>query len=449
MAESLLTTSNGVAATPAELPFLELGTSGLRQYGGYIREEFLTELSGPRGMRKYREMAQNDAIVGAVLYAIEQMVRRVAWRVEPADETTAALTMADTVRGMLFDDLSQSWPMLLSEILSLLTYGWSYHEIVYKRREGPVPPRGREHDPAWASSRFTDGLIGWRKFPIRGQDSLLRWAYSGDASLEGMVQQDPVSARGEVLIPIAKALLFRFSAWKGSPEGRSILRTAYRSWYMKSRIENYEAIGIERKLAGIPLLELPVELFGSSLTSAQAAQFAAFKTLGRNVRQDEQACILWPLAYDEHGNKRYQFSLVSAAGSGQGQGETSQIIERYDTRILQSVLADVIMVGQNQRGSQSLATTKSELFLLAITGLLDAIAEVFTTHAFPRLGALNGWPETLLPRLVHSDLKEVDFDKFTAGVKNLTQAGLLLSPEDEAHIRSEIGFPEAPVESEL
>jgi hypothetical protein len=45
--------ANGTAVSPAELPFVELGSSGLRQSGGFIREELLRELSGPRGMRVY------------------------------------------------------------------------------------------------------------------------------------------------------------------------------------------------------------------------------------------------------------------------------------------------------------------------------------------------------------------------------------------------------------
>jgi hypothetical protein len=433
--------ANGAAVAPAELPFVELGSSGLRQSGGVIREEFLRELSGPRAVRVYREMSQNDAIVGAALFGLETFVRRVGWRLEPADQSGEALRLADLMQDMLFEDLSQSWPMLLSEILSFLAYGFSYHEIVYKRRSGAVPPRGSEQDPAWAASRFSDGLIGWRKFAPRSQDSLLRWEFGPEGGLRGFVQQDSFAARGSVLIPIEKSLLFRLTAYKGNPEGRSVLRTAYRSWYFKQKIEAFEAIGVERDLAGIPLLELPVELFGSSLTPAQAAQFQAFKTLGRNVRNDEQACILWPLAYDQEGNPRYKFSLVSSAGSRLM--DTSKIIERYDTRILQSLMADIIQVGQGQRGSQALAQTKSDLFLMAVTAFIDAIAEVFTVHAFPRLMALNGWNDALRPTLVPTKLKQVDFEQFTAGIKNLTQAGFMLGPEDEAYVRSELGFPEA------
>jgi hypothetical protein len=52
-------------------------------------------------------------------------------------------------------------------------------------------------------------------------------------------------------------MLFRTKSRKGSPEGKSILRNAYRSWYFKRRIQEIEGIGIERDLAGFPTLTAP------------------------------------------------------------------------------------------------------------------------------------------------------------------------------------------------
>ena len=61
-------------------------------------------------------------------------------------------------------------------------------------------------------------------------------------------------------IPIDKALLFRTKSRKDNPEGRSILRNAYRSWYFKRRIQEVEGIGIERDLAGLPVMYAPADL---------------------------------------------------------------------------------------------------------------------------------------------------------------------------------------------
>ena len=45
----------------------ELGRIGQNRYGGTFFEEFLPELRGQRGMKVYKEMADNDDMVGAIL----------------------------------------------------------------------------------------------------------------------------------------------------------------------------------------------------------------------------------------------------------------------------------------------------------------------------------------------------------------------------------------------
>ena len=53
----------------------EIGRLGQYRYGSYgsgsiFFEEFLPELRGTRGVQAYTEMADNDATVGAILFAI-------------------------------------------------------------------------------------------------------------------------------------------------------------------------------------------------------------------------------------------------------------------------------------------------------------------------------------------------------------------------------------------
>lgn len=51
----------------------EIGRIGQRRYGGVVYEEFLHELRGQRGIEVYREMSDNDDVVGAILFAIEMV----------------------------------------------------------------------------------------------------------------------------------------------------------------------------------------------------------------------------------------------------------------------------------------------------------------------------------------------------------------------------------------
>lgn len=58
----------------------EIGRVGQRRYGGTFYEEFLHELRGRRGIETYREMSENDDVVGAILFAIEMLVRQCDWK---------------------------------------------------------------------------------------------------------------------------------------------------------------------------------------------------------------------------------------------------------------------------------------------------------------------------------------------------------------------------------
>ena len=57
------------------MAYKEIGRIGQRRYGGTIYEEFLHELRGTRGIEVYREMSENDDVVGAILFAIEKIGR--------------------------------------------------------------------------------------------------------------------------------------------------------------------------------------------------------------------------------------------------------------------------------------------------------------------------------------------------------------------------------------
>lgn len=415
-------------ATTADMR--EIGVSGLKQSHGHITEEFLRELQGSKRWRIYREM-QQDAVIGGVLLAIELSLRQVATNVTPADDTPAAQEIADFVDGCL-DDMSASWADTLSEVLTMLPFGFEYSELVYKRRMGDNKDAGK-------SSKYTDGRIGWRKWAGRSQDSLDRWEIDDRGGLQGMWQYQDVGA--PVLIPIDKALLFRTRANKGNPEGASILRTAYESYYYKCKIARIEAIGIERDTAGLPVVYMPPEYMSRDATDNQKALFAAMKELVTNIRRDEQEGVIMPLAYEEgSSNKLFELTLLSSGG--QRQFDTDTVIARYNQQMAMSMLADFIMLGHEQVGSYALSATKSSLFKTALEAYLLAIANVINMYAIPRLMRLNGMAMELTPTLTFGRVGEIDLEDVIAWVDKIAGAGGQIFPHlaTENYLRSLVGL---------
>lgn len=407
----------------------EIGRVGQKRYAGVFYEEFLPELSGLRGIETFKEMANNDDIIFAMLYAIEMLLRQTEFNAEPSSDKAVDKETAEFVEGCM-DDMQATWQDTLSEILSFITYGWSYHEIVYKRR------CGRSKDPRY-SSKYDDKLIGWRKLPVRSQDTLSRWAYDPVTDeLQGMVQVAPPDYT-EVLIPIEKALHFRTRSAKENPEGRSVLRGAYRDWYFKKRIQEIEGIGVERDLAGFPVLHAPpsLEIWDKDDPDMRAA-FTNAQQIVSSIRRDTQEGIVLPDGWD--------LQLLSAGGKRNF--DTNQIIERYDKRIAMTTLSDFILLGQQSAGSFALSSNKTELFGTAMGTYLDIVCDVFNTQAIPRLIDLNAEHFTGFtdyPRLTHGDIEDVDLTALGGFLQQVVGCGALTPDEGlDDYLRQAAHLPE-------
>lgn len=399
----------------------EIGRVGQRRYGGIFYEEFLSELRGRKGAEVFTEMSNNDETIGAILFAIEMLVRQASWNVEPGGNTAKDREAAEFVKSCM-DDMQQTWIDTISEILSFLTYGWSFHEIVYKRR------MGRTKDNR-TSSKYDDGLIGWMKLPIRSQETLYQWEYDDQDNLIGMTQMPPPDF-GLITIPMNKAMLFRTRSRKDNPEGRSILRTAYRSWYFKRRIQEIEGIGIERDLAGLPVITTPegMDIWDKDDEDMNAIR-AGLEAMVKNIRRDSTEGLVLPFGYT--------FELTSTGGSRQF--DTNSIIARYDTKISQTVLADFIQLGHESVGSFALSSDKTNLFSMAICAFLDIICQTFNSQGIPALIDINGdhfAGVTDYPRLTHGDIEDVDLATMATFIKDMTSIGVIIPDESlEDYVR--------------
>ena len=408
--------------------FLEIGTSGLRRSGGYINEEFLQNLQGVKGFKVYREMHDNDPVIGAILYAIDKVITRLEWHVEGEDPRTVEFV------DECLNDMSDSWDSTLQNILSMLVYGWSFHEIVYKVR------RGYTNDPK-THSRYSDNRIGWRKFAVRAQETLQEWMIDPNGGIQGMIQMDPSAGKGLARIPMDKALLFRTTTNRNNPEGYSLLRNAYRPWFYKRRIEEIEAIGIERDLAGLPMAYVPPEYLSSTATPAQKAVLQAITEIVQNVKRNEQEGIVFPAAYDEAGNRIFDLTLLSASGGRQF--DTGAVIQRYDHRIAMSLLSDFLLLGSDRVGSFSLGTAKIDLWTLAVDSIAKSIAEVVNAHAIPRLLKLNAMRIDKLPYITYGQVNSVELIEVADFVSKLAAAGVIMPDRElEAHLRNMADLPE-------
>lgn len=410
----------------------ELGRIGQRRYSGVFMEEFLPELQGAKGAEVYAEMSSNDSTIGAIMFSIENLMRHCDFSVEPGGKTAEDKKAAEFVEQCM-NDMCMTWTDVLSEIISFVVYGWSYHEIVYKRRMGRKP--GED------SSKYDDGLIGWKKLPIRAQETLYEWKYKEHSDeLIGMEQWTVTDTDiVQAVIPIDKALHFITRSRKNNPEGRSILRTAYRDWYFKKRIQEIEGIGIERDLAGYPKMTAPEgyeDMWSPDADEDMKAALYNAQNIVTNIRRDSLEGIVLPPGWE--------FELMSTGS--RRQFDTNQIIERYNKSIATSVLTDFVLLGHESVGSFALADNKTKMFALAVGTYLDIICEVFNNQGIPRLIDVNGdhfKGITDYPKMKHGDIEDANLEKIGAFIQQMTGAGVL-TPDDELedYVRQLANLPE-------
>lgn len=432
--------TSGPRATPSESNsgFNTYGISGLTRFGPISRvyEEFLKELQGPAGMKSYREMMDNDPITGAILFAANHLCRKVSFKFKPANNSNEAQKVADFVGSCIFDDMESAWPDTISEILTMLTFGWSLMEFRFKRRLGMGSPDLALNDypytavngtgigspvPSFSPSRFEDGKIGFRSWSLRSQETLFMWEFDEDSNATHMQQMAPPDYRIR-RVPLAKALLFRTQVSKNNPEGRSMLRNGWIPYYMKKNLQIFEGIGVERDLAGYPMIQIkepdlargmmPPDIWNDK-DPQMIAMLNALKTIVKAVRRDEQEGLVMPWWAE--------FKLVSTGS--RRRSETNDIIGRYDQRIAMSMMADFIMLGHEAVGSKALAATKISLFTAALSSFLDTGGAIIDRRAVPLLLQFNGIPQELAPTLQHGDVESVNIQELGEFISKIAGTG--------------------------
>lgn len=215
--------------------------------------------------------------------------------------------------------------------------------------------------------------------------------------------------------------------------------TRLRSWYFKRRIQEIEGIGIERDLAGLPVLKAPE---GTDIWEEEfREELLRAERIVKSVRRDEREGVVL--------GSGWEFQLLSTGG--RRQFDTNAIIERYDNRMAMTVLADFVLLGHENVGSFALSSDKTELFGVALGTFLDLICEVFNNQAIPRLIDINGEAFkgiTGYPELIHGDIETQDLDKLGSFVKDMVGIGAITPDESmEDYLRMTADLPERDFET--
>ena len=401
-------------------PYQELGVASDHNPSWGLRgDEFVVQLRGRQGVKKYREMAENDPIIGAILHAQTMMLRSIEWRVEGGSEDST-----EFVRSVMDGMDDKSWEEFVADVLTMLPYGFSLFEMVPRRDD--------------------DGMIRMKKLASRAAWTIDRFEARENGDILGVWQ---VAAQKNVYIPYSRLLHFRTTSAANEPSGRSVLRSAYTSWRAANNIKYFEGVGIERELNGLPIVRIPSEFMSADASDAQKALFTQMKTIARDVKKNEQGYIILPSDRyaDDDGkltnNLMVEFDLIASRGTRDI--DTGKVIGRYHQEMAMSAMADFVLLGSNERGSFALSQSKSQLFLKALEGYADTIAAQLNRKLLPYLWELNGMDKADMPKIARGRIAPVDLEELGTFIQRLALSGVDLFPDEglEKHLRDVAGLP--------
>jgi hypothetical protein len=418
-------------APPDPVPITrEVGLSGTSIFSGFPTDlgEYIKEFSDwQHAVRTYEEMRRSDATVALTLMTPKLLIRQMRnWTVMPPPhpgdlDQTPASSLEKEITGFVQENLFErtSWKRTLSNALLSHDYGAAAHEDCYA---------------------IDDDRFVLSNMAPRHARTFYRWNVAPDGeTLRGLVQ---MGYRGQQFdlpeIPASKLALFTYRGEDMPFQGVSMLRPAYKHWYIKQGIEQTEAIGIERNCMAIPHIKLGPNTKTEDRNNAV--------TWAENIAANEQAALVTPNGWDAQ--------MMGISGSIR---DTKDAIHYHQTCITLVCVGQVLMLGEGAKGSHSLGTTLSDLFTLGVQSMADDIAETMNRTTVPRLvrynygdyrgaGPGSSRSQIRLPRLAVLQLASLDFAvmmKAIADCGNVNVDAIRFDDGFEKWFRDKIGAPPA------
>lgn len=363
--------------------FSEIGVAGNLGYWGWPDSgEHVRSLEGRLGRIEYDKMRRSDHQVRAVLSAITLPIRQADYYVEPGCKSAEDVEIAKVLEDALLREMTITWDDTVRHALLMLPFGFSPLEKVYEMRDGLVLPR---------------------KLDPRLPRSVHRWEFNQEKRrLTHMVQLDSMGQ--EHPIPIEKLVIFSTDREGDNWEGMSILRPAYKSWYIKDKLERINGIMHDRWGAGIPSLTPPKSVARGS------EEWNAAVELLEQLHAGEKGYVLKPEGW-----------LFEVLGGQKGQGtDVLGSIKYYDESIAKAMLAMHINLASAEKGSRALGQSFIDAFLMATQAWADYIAEVFDRFVVRQLVDIN-WTVKKYPHLRARRIPGLNLD----ALGFLAQSGLI------------------------
>jgi hypothetical protein len=421
-------------AAPKRPDLTEFGGSGTTAFGGFIREEYLSELTGQKAAEVYDIMRRSDAQVRMTLRAIKLPILQAEWHCEPSkDDEEKGQEIAQFCERVLLQGGSGTWRETLNHALLMLDFGFSPMEKVWEIRDRPEVLKGTS-----APEKVT-----WlRKLAPRLPRSVYRWVGldKEGASLTGIEQQLRMGGFRTVTIPIEKLVIFTLDKEGDNWEGISLLRSAYKHWWVKEMLEKIDAGGHERSAMGVPVATVAE---GPNTTDPEkwAKLKSELTSILSHVQANEKSFFI------ETPGITFRLE-VPGGGSGSRNQGVLESINYHNRMIAANILGQFMELGNTQSGSRAVASEQRGPFDLQLLAVAASVGETIERFCLRELVDYNFGPRPGYPTLAPRDITETSQEPLARILKDLIVAGTIIPDEKlEEWLRQVNDLPPADVNS--
>lgn len=365
---------------------LEIGVVGTSRFGGRMQpEEYSPDWGIPSRYDKVRRML-NDADVGSAIDQITMPLEASAWEVVPGDESDAARESAEIIADdLLWSPNVYTWGYVLDHALQAVAWGsmlfepvWAIGEKVRLEKLAPRMPYSiREH--------FVDraGLLTEVEQYVSGDDA------------------------GIIRIPASKLVVIVYRQKGSDYTGSSLLRRAYRNWWMMTQLEDVDGIAAEKHGMGVDVATYdPEAIKGDQLTDLKSAL--------RVLHAHQMQNLTVPNSVD--------YKILAPSGTVH---DTMQSVKHHQQKVFRALLADFLGMGEGRLGSHGLSEDKTSMLLLKLKKLGQLIVESFNSQLLAPWHRWNYGETVPPPRLKHGRIDTRDLLAFVQAVAAGADAGVL------------------------
>lgn len=423
-------TSKLAAAVPPRRPIGDGGTRpGMsRVRGASIPTDVLNaEWSWPRVYRTADQMFLTDPVVRAALMMVLLPVVEATWTFVPASPEPRDQAAAELARRALVEHLDWS-DVLWQLLMPALRYGHGVVEEAYTAVEWELSvPTGEDGAEDILPKRTYWVPAGFAPRPGR---SILEWRFDEFGALESVRQMKSANAGDTVDIPASQLVSVFLEREGGDDTGRSLLRSMYRAWFAKEKLEIIDMMRAEKAGVGVP-----VGTIGTGKTDADVDAFEAqLVAFGAN---EQGYFLLDGLPEEGEAGMKVEMLDMKAASTA----DILSSLRYYVEQILWSVLGAWQALGHGEVGARATAEVQDDPFYLGLRYIAGRAAKAFERQHVPRLIGYN-MPDARPPMIQVADIQGADVAAVAESVAKLLAAGGIESDDAlEAHLRDVFGLP--------